>query len=196
MASAASKHAELEAVAAAATGPRLLLPAELVGQLGAGAYSLRLTVTNWLGTTGARGTAGLGGSLGWAGLLGPCLCVFCRAPPHPHSPATPLPFHTLAAAATLAFDKVATALPQLAIVGGPSQAFSVSAGIRVQTAIDLGTVCPGKCGMQAGGWGWLANPQTCFKLFHWNRARAPAPAPHNPPAGPPPARAPRLQARG
>ena len=66
MASAASQLTELEAAAAAASGPRLVLPAELVGQLGAGTYSLRLTVTNWLGATGVLGWAGLGRAGGHA----------------------------------------------------------------------------------------------------------------------------------
>lgn len=42
--------------------------------------------------------------------------------------------------------KEAQALPQLAIVGGGAQTFSVSAGIRVQTAIELASVCSGGLG--------------------------------------------------
>lgn len=96
--SAASKQAELEAAAAAATGPRLVLPAQLVGQLAAGSYVLRLTVTNWLGAS---------------------------------------------ASTDLTVTKAALVLPQLAIVGGAAQTFSVSSGIRVQTAIELASVCSG-----------------------------------------------------
>ncbi|PRW57206.1 receptor for egg jelly precursor [Chlorella sorokiniana] len=96
--SAASKQAELAAAAAAVTGSRLVLPAQLVGQLDAGGYVLRLTVTNWLGASTST---------------------------------------------DLTVAKAAVALPQLAILGGAAQTFSVSAGIRVQTAIELASVCTG-----------------------------------------------------
>jgi len=51
--------------------------------------------------------------------------------------------------ATLTFTSQAAALPVVAVVGGAQQTFAVAAGIRVQTAIDLSSVCPGKsiCGM-------------------------------------------------
>ena len=48
-----------------------------------------------------------------------------------------------AATADVTFERVATLLPAVAIVGGSDQEFSVASGIRVQTAIDLATVCPG-----------------------------------------------------
>ena len=35
-------------------------------------------------------------------------------------------------------------LPLVAPIGGTKQTFSVATGIRVQTAIDLASVCPGK----------------------------------------------------
>lgn len=96
--SAASKQAELKAAAGSAAGSRLVLPAQLVGQLEAGSYVLRLTVTNWLGSS---------------------------------------------ASTDFTVTKAALALPQLAIVGGAAQTFAVSAGIRVQTAIELASVCSG-----------------------------------------------------
>lgn len=48
-----------------------------------------------------------------------------------------------AASADFAFEKVASVLPVVAVIGGSEQEFSVASGIRVQTAIDLSTVCPG-----------------------------------------------------
>ena len=73
----------------------------------------------------------------------------CASPSAALTP-SPRSCNPLAASTTFAFGKVATALPQLAVVGGASQEFSVSAGIRVQTAIDLGTVCPGKSAQAEG----------------------------------------------
>lgn len=46
--------------------------------------------------------------------------------------------------ATFSFDKEAETLPVVTVVGGAQQAFSISAGINIQTAIDLTSVCPGK----------------------------------------------------
>ncbi|KAL4452032.1 hypothetical protein ABPG75_007694 [Micractinium tetrahymenae] len=46
--------------------------------------------------------------------------------------------------ASFSFTKETAALPVVAVVGGPQQTFSVASGIRVQTAIDLSSVCSGK----------------------------------------------------
>lgn len=63
---------------------------------------------------------------------GPAESLACPAPfaPLPHRP-TALQRHPL------------TLHLQVAIVGGAQQTFSVAAGIRISTAIELSTVCPG-----------------------------------------------------
>lgn len=49
-----------------------------------------------------------------------------------------------AGSASLSLTKEAAALPVVTIVGGPQQAFSLGAGINVQTQIDVSSVCPGR----------------------------------------------------
>ena len=49
-----------------------------------------------------------------------------------------------AASTDFVFTKSAAVLPVVAVIGGGDQEFSVSSGIRVQTAIDLATVCSGE----------------------------------------------------
>lgn len=73
----------------------------------------------------------------------PCL----RSPPSSPSPPAPC---ARAGTAQLSFTKEAAALPQVALLGGSEQTFAISAGIRVQTSIELGTVCPGA---RWRGWG-------------------------------------------
>lgn len=45
---------------------------------------------------------------------------------------------------TFSFDIQDARLPLVTIVGGAQQTFSISAGINIQTAIDLASVCPGE----------------------------------------------------